>query len=72
MGKKIRVEFEYQDGLAEGMKKIFPYEKIKHFLLAVPTITVITRMTEHDISEGPTEMIECTEIVHKRIDINED
>ncbi len=59
MGKKIRIEFEYKEGFEGALEYIFAYFTSK------PEISIITRMTEHDISEGSTKMVECTEIVHE-------
>ena len=58
MGKKIRLEFEYSEINLNIIKE-------HCFLLGLPKITIITRMTEHDISEGPTKIVECTEIIHE-------
>lgn len=63
MAKKVRLEFTYKDGLANVLKTIF--EAMISSPVSVPQISIVTRMTEHDISEGPTKIIEATEIVHE-------
>lgn len=68
MAKKVRLEFAYEDGLADALKLIF--EAMIGSTISIPDITIITRMTEHDISEGPTKMIEATEIIHEKITSN--
>lgn len=68
MAKKVRLEFAYEDGLVSSLKSIFE-TTIKN-VFPQPDITIITRMTEHDISEGSTKMIEATEIIHEKITSN--
>lgn len=58
MGKKIRLEFEFSEHLLKSIKGHNP-------LLGFPKMTIITRMTERDISEDSIRMIECTEIIHE-------
>lgn len=67
MAKKVRLEFAYEDGLAVVLKLIFDTISRNEYLkppIPKPYVSVVTRMTEHDISEGPTKMIEATEIIY--------
>lgn len=70
MAKKVRLEFTYSPELLSGLKAIFRTISTNEYLkptIPMPQISIITRMTEHDISEGPTKMIEATEIIYDTV-----